>query len=209
MAHTTANSPRPTPEQVADEPEAFSLNRDQLCAALPEAVDAAAQATLGEQYSPEIAAAIATEMVALLSQPEQRPLTAAQRGTEWMARWGCPGWCVTEHGQPLALESHSTAPVETTLHAEEIDCSGYSKNSERLPWMTAQVVLNGDEGEGFGRETRVWLGYGVHLAEISPVQARRALDAMRGFVTRLSAVVDFADQVAAEDYPGTGEAGRA
>jgi len=199
---------QPREHGEASTSEAAGLNRDQLCAALPSAVDEAMRSALPGQYTPEIAAAIAEGMVALLSQPEQRPLTAAQRGTEWMARWGCPGWCVTEHGQPLALESHSTAPVETTLRAEEIDCSGYSKNGERLPWMTAQVVVNGDEGEGFGRETRVWLGYGVHLAEISPVEARRALDSLRGFVTQLSAVVDFADQVAADDYAGKGEVAR-
>ncbi|MGW4541609.1 DUF6907 domain-containing protein [Streptomyces chartreusis] len=204
----TAEQTPAAPTSGAGEPKMFGLNREQLCSAIPGAIDEAMQATLGEHYKPEVAAALAANMVALLQQnQQQRPLTAAQRGEEWMARWGCPGWCVTEHGQPLALESHSTVPTETALRAEEIDCSGYSKNSERLPWMTAQVVLNGDEGEGFGRETRVWLGYGVHLAEISPAQARKALDSMRAFVTQLSAVVDFADQVAADDYPGTREAG--
>uniref|UniRef100_A0AAU1I301 Uncharacterized protein n=1 Tax=Streptomyces sp. NBC_00180 TaxID=2903632 RepID=A0AAU1I301_9ACTN len=209
MAHTTDITPTVDGQpREHSEPETFTVNLDQLNAALPSAVDEAMRTALPEQYTPELAAEFAETMVALLrEQREQRPLTAAERGAEWVARWGCPGWCVTEHGQPLALESHSTAPVETTLRAEEIDCSGYSKNSERLPWMTAQVVLNGDEGEGFGRETRVWLGYGVHLAEISPAEARRALDAMRAFVTQLSAVVDFADQVAADDHPGTREAG--
>lgn len=130
-------------------------------------------------------------------------VTAAQRGTDWMNRWGCPGFCVEDHSQPNSLDCHSTAPIETTLRAAEVDCSGYSDGAEALPWMTAQVVVNNDDVQTYGRETRVWLGYGVHLAEISPAQARRALDAMRAFTVRLAAVVDFADQVAAEDFPGS------
>ncbi|QJS13223.1 hypothetical protein HKX69_30055 [Streptomyces argyrophyllae] len=127
------------------------------------------------------------------------PLTAAQRGVEWMNRWGCPGFCVVPHGEPLALECHSTAPVETSLRAAEIDCSGYSENGEGLPWLTAQVIVHNEQDDPRGRETQVWLGYGVHLAEISPAQARQALDSLRAFTTRLAAVVGLAEQVAADD----------
>ena len=74
-------------------------------------------------------------------QPTPRPLTAAQRGPEWMNRWGCPGFCVEEHGQPTALEAHSTAPIETLLRAADVDCSGYSSNGEAMPWLSAQVVV--------------------------------------------------------------------
>lgn len=189
--------------------ETFALNADQLYAELPSAVAEAMQTAVPEHYTPEVAAEIAAGMVALLRQPqEQRPLTAAQRGPEWMAHWGCPGFCVEEHGKSGAMECHSTAPVETSLRAAEVDCSGYSTGSDSLPWMTAQVIVNDYRAQAYGRRTQVWLGYGVHLAEISPAEARRALDAMRAFTVRLAAVVDLAEQVAADDFAGDAEIAR-
>lgn len=125
------------------------------------------------------------------------PLTAALRGPAWMARWGCPDFCVVPHGEPLALECHSTAPVETSLLASDMDCSGYSENGESLPWLTAQVIVHDDQADS--RRTQIWMGYGLHLAEISPAEARKALDELRAFTTRLAAVVDLAEQVAADD----------
>lgn len=164
---------------------------------------------LPDRYSPELAAQFAETMAnSLRQQQEQHPLTAAQRGAEWMARWGCPGFCVEEHGKSGALECHSTAPVETTLRAAEVDCNGYSTGSDNLPWMTAQVVVNNDKAQAYGRVTKLWLGYGVHLAEISPAEARRALDAMRAFTVRLAAVVDLAEQTAADDFSGDLEIAR-
>lgn len=183
---------------------------DELAAVLPGAVDQAMKTALPERHTPELAAELTETTTALLrqEQQDQRPLTAAQRGAQWMNKWGCPGFCVENHGQPGALECHSTAPVETQLRAADVDCSGYSANAEGLPWMTAQVIVNNDKAAAYGRETRVWLGYGVHLAELSPAKARQALDAMRAYVVRLSAVVDLADQVAADDFAGDPEIAR-
>lgn len=197
--------PRQHPEDTT--PEAPTPTLDEVTAVLPDAVAEAMKTALPERYTPELAADIAETMAALL-RGEQRPLTAAQRGAEWMAKWGCPGFCVEEHGKAGAMEWHSTAPVETTLKAAEIDSSGYSANGEQLPWMTAQVVVNNDKAQAYGRQTKVWLGYGVHLAELPTAKAREALDAMRAFTVRLAAVVDLAEQVAADDFAGDKEIAR-
>jgi hypothetical protein len=200
---------RPHPEIDGAREHTEVVDRDELTAALPEAVHAAMRSALPEKYTPELADAIAAGVVAKLrQQQEPRPLTAAQRGPQWMARWGCPGFCVEEHGKPGALECHSTAPIETSILAADMDCSGYSENGESLPWMTAQVVVNNEKAQAYGRQTRVWMGYGVHLAEISPAEARRALDAMRAFTVRLAAAVDFAEQVAEDDFRGDPEIAR-
>lgn len=135
-------------------------------------------------------------------------LTAAQRGDEWMNRWGCPGFCVEAHGDPMASEAHSTAPVETPLRVSELDHSGYSSNGEDLPWLTAQVVVVNEKPQAYGRATQLWLGYGVHLAELTPAQARKALDELRAFTVRLAAVVDVAEQIAADDFAGDPEVAR-
>jgi len=195
-------------EHTEHQGDDLGLSLAELIAALPAAADRAMKKALPERYTPELAAQFAQTMASMLREQQERPLTAAQRGPAWIAKWGCPGFCVEEHGTPGALECHSTAPVETTLRASEIDSSGYSQNGERLPWMTAQVVVASDKAQAYGRETRVWLGYGVHLAEISPAEARRALDALRAFTVRLAAVVDFAEQVAADDFAGDAEIAR-
>jgi len=136
------------------------------------------------------------------------PLTAVQRGPEWMLRYGCTPWCVNDHTVPASADWHSTAPTETSLLASAVDSSGYSDGTDNLPWMTAQVVVSNDLPQAYGRHTSVWLGYGVHLAELTPGKAREALDSLRAFVARLEPVVDFAAQVAADDFPGDPEIAR-
>jgi hypothetical protein len=136
------------------------------------------------------------------------PLTAAQRGPEWMLCWGCPPWCVNDHAAPCAAEWHSAFPAQTNLRDATIDSSGYSGNGDGLPWLSAQVVVSNDKPQAYGRRTQVWLGYGVHLGELSPAEAREALEEMRGFVNRLEHVVKQAEEIARDDFEGDPEIAR-
>ncbi|MDQ0933327.1 DUF6907 domain-containing protein [Streptomyces turgidiscabies] len=136
------------------------------------------------------------------------PLTAAQRGPEWMLRWDCPPWCVNDHATPCAAEWHSAFPAQTTLRDAAIDSSGYSGNGHGLPWLSAQVVVSNDKPQAYGRRTQVWLGYGVHLGELSPAEARESLEEMRGFVYRLEHVVKQAEEIARDDFEGDPEIAR-
>ncbi|MCZ4605343.1 hypothetical protein O3S80_16630 [Streptomyces sp. Lzd4kr] len=133
------------------------------------------------------------------------PLTAAQRGPEWMARYGCTPWCINNHSERNAAEWHSTLPAETKLRDAAIDSSGYSDNGVGLPWLSAHVVVINDKPQAYGRTTSVWINYGVHTGELTPAKAREALEAMRGFVSRLAAVVNDADRIAADDFAGDPE----
>lgn len=178
---------------------------ERLIAVLPDAIDQSMKTALPEGYTPELAAQFAETMAACL---RQATVTAAQRGTEWMLRFGCPPWCIENHGQPGALECHAGALSETKLRISDVDSSGYSEYGETVPWLSAQVVVMNDRAQAYGRETRVWLSSGVHLAEISPAKAREALEAMRGFVSQLEAVVDDADRIAADDFAGDPEIAR-
>lgn len=136
------------------------------------------------------------------------PLTAAQRGIEWMLHWGCAPWCINDHAAPNAHEWHDRLSVETELRDASVDSSGYSENGEGLPWLSAQVVVSNDKAQAYGRETRLWLGYGVHLGELSPAKAREALEAMRSFLPRLEAAVKDAEEIAADDFEGDPELAR-
>lgn len=200
----------PTPAAPPSIEQTDSVTLDQVTAALPEAVDTAMQRAIPERYTPQLAAELAAIMANLLrQQPEQSPLTAAQRGTEWMLRYGCTPWCLNDHTNPATPEWHSAGPTETELRDAHLDTSGYSDNGDSLPWLSAETIVVNDKPQAYGRETRVLLGYGVQLAELTPADTRRALEAMRRFVTQLETVVDQADQIAADDFPGDPEIAQA
>ncbi|MET9479825.1 hypothetical protein [Streptomyces sp. NPDC006638] len=133
------------------------------------------------------------------------PLTAAQRDPKWMLRWGCPPWCVNDHTAPCAAEWHSAFPVETKLRDAAVDADG---NRGGLPWLSAQVVVSNDQPQAYGRRTQVWLGYGAHLGELDPAEAREALEEMRGFVNRLEHTVKQAEEIARDDFEGDPEIAR-
>jgi hypothetical protein len=203
--HAVQAPPDGAREHNANE-QAPAVAFDQLAAALPEVIDQALRGTAPDSYTADKAVQIAEGAIALLQQRQkpQRPLTAAQRGQEWMNRWGCTPWCVEDHENRTA-EYHSTTPVETRLRDADLTHDGYGDD---VPWLSAQVAVMNDRSQAYGRETRVLLGYGLHLAELVPADARRALDAMRAFVVQMSAVVDFAEQTARDDFAGDPEIAR-
>ncbi|MFJ2949146.1 DUF6907 domain-containing protein [Streptomyces sp. NPDC087226] len=134
------------------------------------------------------------------------PLTAQMRGAEWMARWSCPPWCISEHDDRFGMDWHSTALVETTLR--DIDASTPAAKNARIPFLAARIVLSNDKAQAYGRETRVWLDYGTTTGELTAAKAREVLTAMRGFVTKLEAVVDQAEEIAKDDFAGDPEVAR-
>ncbi|MEU5769829.1 hypothetical protein ABZ782_28330 [Streptomyces asoensis] len=186
-----------TPDVAADG------NLDRLAEALPAVVDRAMRETIPQKYTPELAQQMADDIMARLRRARApRPLTAAERGASWMARWGCTPWCSIDHAETNAPEWHATAPVETDLRDHDLDTSGFDNN---LPWMAARMVVASDKPQAYGRKTGVWIDYGVHTAELTPARARRALAALRGFAAELEAVVDQAEVVAADDFEGDPE----
>lgn len=136
----------------------------------------------------------------------QAVVTAAQRGPEWMARWGCTPWCVNDHRSTFAPDWHTSAPVETALR--NIDSANRPTENAQLPFLAARTVLINDKPQAYGRETRVWLDYGTSTGELTPAEARDTLDAMRGFLAEFEAVVDLAEAVAADDFDGDPEIAR-
>ncbi|GHC27034.1 MULTISPECIES: hypothetical protein [Streptomyces rochei group] len=92
--------------------------------------------------------------------------------------------------------AHRTTPIESGLR--DLDADQHWGDASALPWLAAEVVIHAEE-PGYGRKTEVWLSYGVHTGELSPAQGREALKAMREFADRYEQLLDFADQVAADD----------
>lgn len=181
---------------TAEHTEALStLDFDKVIAALPAAIDHAMRNTVPDLYTAERAADLAAAMTAELRKPT--PLTAADRGTEWMLRYGCTAWCINDHTDPASPDFHNAGETATALRATDLEPCAIDQ-----PWLTAETVVMNDRPWAYGRETRVLLGYGDHLAELTPDNARKALEAMRGFIAQLEAVVDQADASALDDFDG-------
>ncbi|MFD9319319.1 hypothetical protein ACFWDQ_16745 [Streptomyces sp. NPDC060053] len=204
---TTSGSASPSAE-MANRILAASLDR--IIEAAPDAADAAMKKAVPDLYTPELASQFAENFInALRRAHAPQPLTAAQRGIEWMLRWGCTPWCINDHTDSASPEWHSAGPVKTDVRTADLDSSGYSEDGGMLPWLSAEVIVTNEKPQAYGRETQVFLGYGVHLAELSPARARVALEAMRGFVADLEAVVDRADEIAKDDFEGDPEIAQA
>ncbi|MFF5029216.1 DUF6907 domain-containing protein [Streptomyces collinus] len=138
---------------------------------------------------------------------EDGPLTAAQRGPAWIARYGCNNECQLDHtgadGEP---GWHSTAPIETAHRS--VDDNHSASANERLPLLSAQIVVDNYRSQAYGRHTLLWLHMGTTTGTLTPSQAREALTAMRGFVAEFEAVVDQAEAIAAADFDGDPEIAR-
>lgn len=143
-------------------------------------------------------------MAALREHPA--PLTAAGRGAAWMLRWGCTPACTADHTDRYATDCHTSHRIETAMR--DIDSESSPEENAALPWLEAQVAVISDKPQAYGRRTRVWLGYGLAVGELSPAEARQALTELRAFTARLEAVVQAAERSAAHDFEGDPEIAR-
>jgi hypothetical protein len=137
---------------------------------------------------------------------EDGPLTAQQRGADWMTRWGCTPHCINEHGAPTEPEWHAGVPVET-VH-RDIDCCSSDAENARLPFLAVKTVVTNDKPQAYGRKTQVWLDYGRSIGELSPAEGREVLEAMRAFVPLFEIVVEQAERSARDDFEGDPEIAR-
>ncbi|MEU3441772.1 hypothetical protein ABZ755_15370 [Streptomyces griseoincarnatus] len=180
------------------------LDLHRVLDALPDAVATAMQAVFPDRYTPELAEQIASDARARLL--GAYPVTAELRGAEWMARWGCPPWCVNDHTAPTSPDWHTSAPVETALR--NIDSAHTDRENAQIPFLAARTVVVNDKPQAYGRETRVWLDFGTATGELSPAEARVVLDALRRFTTDFESVVERAARIAEDDFEGDPEIAR-
>ncbi|MFE2353087.1 hypothetical protein [Streptomyces parvulus] len=104
------------------------------------------------------------------------------------------------------MAAHRTSPIESEMR--DLDTTQHWGSGDGQPWLAAEIVVNDDKPQAYGRKTEVWLSYGVHTAELNPTKGRAALRAMREFADRYEALLDYADTLAADDHDGDPEIAR-
>jgi hypothetical protein len=186
-------------EQARPHPDDHSplLDLDKVIAALPEALPTAMKTALPGEYTPELAAEIIDDITKQLTALRQTRtshldgiLTKAQRTPVY----------------DTGLGAWRTTPVETKLR--DLDDQHTPAENTATPFLAAEMIVTDYRPQAYGRQTEVWLSYGITTGTLTPVQAREALEAMRGFCNQLAAVVELAEESAAADFDGDPEIAR-
>ncbi|MFD1660006.1 DUF6907 domain-containing protein [Streptomyces caeni] len=132
------------------------------------------------------------------------PLTAAQRGPAWRAKYGCTPWCVMDHagadGVPGWCSGTTAQVAAPTTPADHIS------GREPLPVLAARVVQCNDSPEEFGIKTRIWFEADLELYELDVPQARTTVARLKAFVPQLEAMCEQLERAAVDDRPGDPEA---
>ncbi|WUR84511.1 hypothetical protein OG967_39930 [Streptomyces phaeochromogenes] len=101
------------------------------------------------------------------------------------------------------LGAWRTEPVETQLR--DIDDQRTLSENAETSFLGAEVVMTDYRSQAYGRQTEIWLRYGITVGTLTPARAREALDAIKGFVPYLEAVVELAEEIGANDFEGDPE----
>lgn len=125
--------------------------------------------------------------------------TAAQRGPDWIAEYGCPTWCVMDHATATAPDWHRgpTAEVTATAHGAN------ARHDDPLDvLMSAGVVQMSSDPEAFGVETRIWFDTGYDTYEMDVTQTDRLINSLETFIPKLRALRAHLVTASAGDHPG-------
>ncbi|WP_371551712.1 hypothetical protein OG266_39505 [Streptomyces sp. NBC_00554] len=153
------------------------------------AAEESADRYIAEQH-PRVSELLADDGAREHVDPEQ-PLTAAQRTP--VLDYGLGGW--------------RTAPVET--EQRDIDDQRTAAENSKTPFLAAEMVVTDYRPQAYGRQTEIWLSYGITTGSITPAKAREVLEAMRDdFLPKLEALVALAEETAAGDFEGDPEIAR-
>lgn len=132
------------------------------------------------------------------------PLTAAQRGPEWMAKYECTPWCVMDHADTDGAPGwHQGLTVKVTAPTSTFG-TPYSKEPESVV-LAARITQTTEEANAYGLETQIWLDVDAEILELSPQQARTLFTAMQRIMPALQSMCQQAEWLARGDYPGDPE----
>ncbi|MFD5370790.1 DUF6907 domain-containing protein [Streptomyces sp. NPDC127103] len=160
--------------------------------------------------TPALAARIGTaeftEIVglALRDTVDQYKRTASERGPVWMARYGCPTWCVLDHAgkdrEPGWHQGPAIAMDPPPLQDDD------RAPRDVVPFLTARINQANESPEIFGVKTTLWLDINDDTHELDIEGASRFIERMERFLPRLKAMRDRLAEAGRNDQPRNEEA---
>lgn len=138
---------------------------------------------------------------ALLGHSVQLPpaITAAERGPEWMATYGCTPNCTMDHpgadGQP---GWHGGTKVAVSMTGELNDSE---RDNQPEDLLTARVVTVNDSAEIFGIESTLWVQIIGESMELSLPQVDHLIGSLETFLPQLRVLRAQLAEVGKGDVP--------
>lgn len=132
------------------------------------------------------------------------PITAAERGPDWIALYDCTPWCTLDHagadGQPgwhqgPIVKAMAPVPSVNALPGEGADS-----------FFEARVTQTRAEAAVWGIESRIWLDYGRDTLELDVAGTDRFIASTEEFLLKLRALRDQLALVSRDDFPADEEA---
>lgn len=137
--------------------------------------------------------------------PLPQHTTAAERGTEWMAKYGCTPNCVMDHSQPHSNPGWHPGP-QAACPAPATLVEGYDGDADE-PLIAARVTTVNDTPEVFGITTKLWVDLGTDTMELSLTEARQFMAALEEtFLPQMRSLLSQLAEVAKGDVPRNEEA---
>jgi hypothetical protein len=132
------------------------------------------------------------------------PFAATDRGAEWMARYGCPAWCVMDHagtdGEPGWHQGHRAEAVAPTPF-----CDTFPRDDSAVV-LAARVTQVNQDPEIFGIETRIWVDVDTETLELDVAQTDVFIARLEAFLPQLRTLRTQLAEASKDDVPENTEA---
>ncbi|MFI8425104.1 DUF6907 domain-containing protein [Streptomyces sp. NPDC085479] len=125
--------------------------------------------------------------------------TAAERGAAWMARYGCPILCISNHDSVHSGDGWHQGPAIAVdvLPGEPIQ-------EPKIP-LAARIIHHNDEPDTWGVKTEVWLDLGDDTHQLDLAETDRFIARMNAFLPRLKTMRDQLADLSRDDRPADPE----
>lgn len=131
-------------------------------------------------------------------------LTAAERGPEWTAKYGCTPICVMNHAGLDNNPGWHQGPAAWCETPATLVCGWDGGASE--PLLSARVTTVNDTPEVFGIETRLWVDIAGDTMELSITEVDQFIAGLEGFLPELRALRAQLAEAVQGDTPENAEA---
>lgn len=130
--------------------------------------------------------------------------TAAERGDEWMAEYGCTPNCVMDHTQPDSNPGWHQGPEATMPSPGQYGTNLPGEEPE--PMIAARVTTVNESPEVFGVTSKLWVDLPGDTLELPVAEVDQFIAGLEAFLPQLRALRAQLAEVAKSDVPRNAEA---
>ncbi|MEU0716805.1 hypothetical protein ABZ498_06440 [Streptomyces lavendulocolor] len=126
-------------------------------------------------------------------------LTAAHRGPEWTARYGCTPWCVLDHAGADGTPGWHQGPRATVLAPTRYADSAPGDGPGLV--LAARVTTVNQDADVFGIESQLWVEIDSMVLELDVAEADVLISRLEEFLPKLRVLRDQLAEASEGDRP--------